>query len=292
MEVSEMSRRVVLTLVLAVSAIAQTRPEFEVASVKPAELDPARLMSGQQRIGATIDAARVDLRSLSLGDLIRTAYRVKSYQISGPEWIETQRFDVTAKLPDGSKRAQIPEMLQMLLEQRFHLALHRVSKEVPAYALVVAKGGAKLKQSAGEAVAANPNALQSNTALDSKGTVTSTGSDGTVRQTTGPTGMHLEMERMTMAALAERLARLTNAPVSDLTELKGSYDFALDLSREELVTLIRASGQAAASPPPGSDSDGKTLASSLAALGLKLEARKQPVEVLVIDRIDKVPSEN
>jgi uncharacterized protein (TIGR03435 family) len=289
------------------AAAGQTAPPaFEVASVKAAEpLDAAKLAAGQQRIGATLDAARVDLRSLSLGDLIRTAYKVKSYQLSGPEWMNTERFDVMAKLPEGAKRADIPEMLQTLLEQRFQLMLHRTTRELPAYALVVAKGGPKLTESPPDPnapVAGGTGAVQYDAGLDNQGVVTSTGPNGTVRQTSGPNGMHLDIRNMTMPVLAEYLARFTERPVTDMTALKGNYDFVLDLSREELLNVARASGMAVSGPGAGeagrapveaaADPSAVSLANSIELLGLKLEPRKLPVEVLVIDHLEKVPVAN
>jgi len=281
-------------LALAVCAFSQTgRPSFEVASVKPAELDPAKLLSGQQRIGAAIDPARVDLRSLSLSDLIRTAYRVKAYQISGPDWINTLRFDVVAKLPEGAKRSEIPDMLQTLLEQRFQLKLHHSTKDANGYELVVAKGGARLKESAW-APTPDSGVIQSNSALDNKGGVTMTSPNGIIKQTTGPKGMHLDIQGMTLPALGEYLARLTLSPVVNQTDLKGRYDFVLDLSREELVALARADGGALGPPlqTPEPDPDAVTLAVSLDRIGLKLNPHKQPVDLLVIDHLEKSPIEN
>jgi len=282
-------------LALAVCASSQTgRPSFEVASVKPAEIDPAKLLSGQQRIGAVIDAARVDFRSLSLSDLIRTAYRVRAYQLSGPEWMNTLRFDVVAKLPEGAKRSEISEMLQTLLEQRFQLKFHHSTKEVPGYDLVVAKGGARLKESALDPSTPESGAIQSNSMLDKKGGVTNTGPNGVIKQTTGPEGMHLDIQGMTLPALGEYLARLTLSPVANQTDLKGRYDFVLDLSREELVALARADGGAIGPPlqTPEPDPDAVTLAVSLDRIGLKLTAHKQPVDLLVIDHLEKSPTEN
>ena len=137
-------------LVLAAgAALGQTPvagPAFEVASVKPAgPLDAGQLRSGQRHVGMSIDAARVDIGSLSLADLIRIAYRVKPNQISGPDWMASERFDVLAKLPEGASRDQVPEMLQALLAERFKLAVHREVKEVGVSSLVVAKGGPKFK---------------------------------------------------------------------------------------------------------------------------------------------------
>jgi uncharacterized protein (TIGR03435 family) len=294
---------------LAIAQNGEAPPAFEVASVKPAgPLDPAKLMSGQQRLGVTLDAARVDMRSLSLGDLIRTAYQVKAYQISGPAWMETQRYDIVAKLPEGGKRGQIPAMLQTLLAERFHLLVHRSSSDVPAFALVVAKSGPRLKESPAEpaadttgvAGAGGNSALRFDAALDPKGVVTTTGPNGTVRQTTGPKGMHLDIQAMPMRALAEYLGRFKGGPVTDMTGLQGKYDFVLDLSREELVEVARSSGQAISSGAGDpnralldvAEDPGTSLASSLDLLGLKLEPRKSSVEMLVIDRVEKVPIEN
>src|SRR5690348_11121127 len=102
-----------------VSALdAQTPPPaltFEVASIKPAPpIDRAKIMSGKLHLGMSVDAARVDIGNLSLADLIRTAYRLKAFQVSGPDWMTTQRFDILAKMPEGATKEQVPEMLQAL----------------------------------------------------------------------------------------------------------------------------------------------------------------------------------
>src|SRR5689334_5388474 len=88
-------------------------PAFEVAAVKPAPpLDPAKIMTGKMHIGVTINAGRVDIGNLSLADLIRIAYKLKAYQLVGPDWMGAQRFDIQAKLPEGATKDQMPEMLQ------------------------------------------------------------------------------------------------------------------------------------------------------------------------------------
>src|SRR5579871_4621693 len=95
-------------------------PAFEVASIKPSPpLDPSKLIAGTMHIGVSIDSARVDIGSTSLADLIRIAYRVKPYQVSGPDWMKAQRFDIMAKIPDGVSKDMVPEMLQGLLADRF-----------------------------------------------------------------------------------------------------------------------------------------------------------------------------
>src|SRR5580693_752688 len=138
-------------LLVAGAAFGQTPAptlEFEVASIKPAgTLDPAKMMSGEMHVGFKVEGARVDIGFLSLSDLIGIAYKVKSYQISGPDWMAAQRFDIMAKLPEGATKEQAPEMLQALLAERFKLTIHRSSKENQIYALVVGKNGPKLKES-------------------------------------------------------------------------------------------------------------------------------------------------
>ena len=292
-----------MTFLAAATHCQTTATAFEVASVKPVTLDPARLKAGLQHVGATIDAARVDFGAITMAGLIGTAYQVKGYQIVGPDWMNVERYDIVAKMPEGSKRGQIPLMLQTLLAERFQLTLHRESRDLPAFALVTAKSGAKLKESAAEEAMIDESggaATRYSSTLSKKGTVTHSGPDGAAVQTIGPHGMHLEMRQMTMAALCGQLTALTGKQVADQTQLQARYDFALDLSRDEVAALARASGQAPPPAPAGdhdagalaADPDEKSLAVSLGLLGLRLESRKLPVEVLVIDRVEKAPVEN
>src|SRR5271157_2159969 len=117
-------------------------PAFEAASVKPS----APMGMGRMRISMGGDPGRLNYSGVSLRDIIRQAYQLKDYQITGPEWLNTERFDIVAKLPDGAPESQKPLMLQALLAERFKLTVHREKKDLPAYALVVAKGGSKLKE--------------------------------------------------------------------------------------------------------------------------------------------------
>src|SRR5438105_1093800 len=107
------------TMIWAVpSAFPQSsRLEFEVASIKPASPQ----QSGMMRVGMNVDAGRLTYENVALRECIRAAYRVKDYQISGPDWLSSLRFDISAKLPEGATRDQVPEMLQALLADRFKL---------------------------------------------------------------------------------------------------------------------------------------------------------------------------
>src|SRR5689334_20347923 len=137
-------KRIVPTLALMLVTVlgySQTKLEFEVASIKP--VSDQTPVDGVQ-VGLHVDGSQVRYNFLSLKEYIAQAYQVKLYQVSGPDWLAGQRFEIAAKLPDGSKISQVPEMLQNLLADRFALKLHRDSKEFPVYALEVAKSGLKM----------------------------------------------------------------------------------------------------------------------------------------------------
>jgi uncharacterized protein (TIGR03435 family) len=297
-------------LVLAAGAAMGQTATFEVASVKPAApLDRSQILSGQMHVGMKIDAARVDIGSMSLADLIRVAYRVKPYQISGPDWMASERFDVLAKLPEGASGGQVPEMLQALLAERFKLTVHRESKEHAVYALVVGKNGPKLKESSPDADApaaaddANPQVRVSGRGENTQVSI-SGGQIGTAHMSMGPGGiMHLEAPKMNMAAFADTLSRFFDRPVVDLTELKGTYQVALDLSMEDLRNAARnfgvmapglGGGRGGARPPSDAASDpgGLSIFAAVQQLGLKLEPRKTPLDFVVIDHLEKTPTEN
>ena len=158
-------RKVSICLALtAIAAFAQTKPAFEVATIKPSPpMDPAKLAAalqagGKMPFGANIDSHRAEYLYLDLKTLLTYAYGVKPYQITGPDWMATTRFDIVAKMPEGSKKEDAPKMLQTLLEDRFKLTTHRTSAEHPVLALVVGKGGPKLKASAEKPVAIDEDA--------------------------------------------------------------------------------------------------------------------------------------
>jgi uncharacterized protein (TIGR03435 family) len=299
-----------ILLVLAAGAALGQTPAFEVASVKPAApLDRSQMLSGQMHVGMKIDAARVDIGSMSLAELIRIAYRVKAYQVSGPDWMASERFDVLAKLPEGASSAQVPEMLQALLAERFKLTMHRESKEHAVYALVVGRNGPKLKESAPDADApaatndANPQVRISGRGENTQVTI-SGGQIGTAHMSMGPNGtMHLEAPKMNMAAFADTLSRFFDRPVVNLTELKGTYQLELDLSMEDLRNAARTmgimgpgmgGGRGGAQSPADAASDpaGLSIFAAVQQLGFKLEPRKVALDFVVIDHLEKAPTEN
>ncbi len=269
---------------------ATTRPEFEVASVKAS----AQSATPQFNLGVHIDGAMVSYTGLTLKDYIRTAYKVKDSQIFGPDWLTGERFDIVAKLPAGAARDQIPEMMQALLADRFKLTLHRDTKEFPVYALVVAKSGLKIKESPPDAesddTSGKANVDVSVTAGRS-GAVISLGKGSSISYD----AQRIVAKKVTMAYLADSLARFVDRPVVDMTNLKGSYDFTLEYNMDDLRALILSSAPAGTPLPPksadGADS-GISLADSLQSAGLRLEPRKAPLEIFVIDHMEKTPTEN
>jgi uncharacterized protein (TIGR03435 family) len=325
-------------LCLAAAALAQApQLQFEVATIKPAPpvtAVAAQFKAGTIHAGMNIDGARVDIGFMSLADLITAAYKIKPFQITGPDWIKQERFDILAKMPDGATTEQVPEMLQSLLAERFKLAIHRENKDQNVYALVVGKNGPKMKESAPEEPAAPatgaPEAAPgpggrgpiSIGTPDGRMTIQPNGRGavitggrvgmGSMRMNVSPNGgMRMEMSQMTMPTLADMLVRFMDRPVVDMTELKGKYDVALDLPMEELLNMARAMAPAAGIPggpggggvagpggPTGlagvaaSDPSGSSMFKAVQDLGLKLDPRKAPLETIVIDHIEKTPTEN
>jgi len=318
----------------ALAAFGQTKLTFEVASVKPAApLDmtkmAAQIQQGQMpKIGAHIENGRAEYTYMALRELIVMAYGVKPYQLTGPDWLANQRFDIVAKMPEGSKKDDAKVMLQSLLEERFKLQVHHETKEHPALALVVGKGGPKLKESEGK-----PAPIDESVPLK-PGEMSTESGEGPIRMTVGKDGsasvdmgmkgkmhyhvdpatmtLHLDATQSTMEGFADMLTNFSqiggtgNKVVVDMTELKGYYDVSIEFSLAELLAMARAAGmdvpaaaggltgsnpnaQLAASDPSGASS---SVYSAVSSLGLKLEPRKLPLDQLIIDHCEKTATEN
>jgi uncharacterized protein (TIGR03435 family) len=217
-----------------------------------ASVKPSGDLGGSFRSTAGVDADRINFVNVTLRTCIQRAFSLKSYQIAGPDWLNQERFVILAKASVPAPEEKILEMLQTLLVDRFKLAFHRETRETAVYALVVAKNGPRLK--------------------DAK--------DESVSQISG--GVEAVFEGVPMGMLANVIGNSLDRPVLDETGLKGRYDFTLTWSER------KRKGPAPESAAPEAPS---IFTSLPAMLGLKLEARRVPMEIFVIDRVER-PSEN
>jgi uncharacterized protein (TIGR03435 family) len=287
------------------------RLEFEVASVKVAELPtPAMIQAGKLHAGIKFDNARVDIGLTAMLGLLQKAFDVKQYQISGPDWMLTTPYDIVAKMPEGSTKEQMPQMLLSLLEDRFGLKYHREKKEQSVFALVVDKAGTKLVPYKAEGEANGSVTGSNELAISGKPGGSQTVSDGTgLQQTITPSpdgkSIHVAFTKVPLATLCDGLFRFVGRPIVDLTGLKGDYNAALDISMADIIAMQKSLGLGAGPGGPGggggadsrpadmaSDSFGNSVVESLKNLGLKLESRKTPVDMIIIDKLEKTPTAN
>jgi len=240
--------------------LAQVQPAFEVASIKPVDLDE-RLRSRSMHLGMKFDGARADFGAVSLRELLQYGFRVNSFQIVGGGDLEP-RFDVLAKIPFGATADDAPAMVQQLLVERFGLTFHWDRKEFPVYALVVDPKGSKLRPRSPDFD------REANRAL--------------------PLEQHLASMRLDR--FASEVAYFLDKPLVDQTGMQGEYLVpsgrmaGLLEQRSRAMTAAHDSGQAFVP-------DYSSVLALLADLGLKAESRKMPFPVLVIEKLEKSPTE-
>jgi uncharacterized protein (TIGR03435 family) len=213
--------------------------------------------------------------------------------------MKTRRFDILAKMPDGASKDQIPAMLQMLLAERFRLAFHQESRELPVLGLVAGKNGLKLKEAEGDAAApaAAPGdrsvyTPEGEAHIDSKGgAVVTAGLLGPLRMS----APNIDLLKVTMPQFAELIAAHADRPVIDMTGLKGSYEIhiVMQLPEPPAGDGNRKDGSLppSGSPPPV-DFVGDAIRRTLEQLGLKLEARRAPIEMMTVDHLEREPIGN
>ena len=224
-------------------------PAFAVASIRPSSAPVQFEHDGRTEI----TPGTLTMRDVTVATCIKWAYGVQDSQISGPEWLQSEHFDIVAKADEAVGSERLKPMMQTLLADRFRLAFHRQSRELSAFALTVSKGGHKLKESVGKGKPYRQNSDM-----------------GTVAQAT------------TMRELADFLSGPLKTPVVDMTGLTARYDFSIDFT-----PYLQADMEAGRKP----DTVGILVTALQGDLGLKLESRKESVEVLMIERVEK-PSEN
>ena len=236
-----------LLVILTSTCFAQTpaAPAFEVASVKPTTAEP-----GSSSLGS--DTGRITGRNVTLKRCMRGAYGIPEAQIfGGPKWVDDERYDIDAKAAGPAGDHAMMAMLQQLLAERFQLVVHRETRPLPGYALVVGKKGLTAKRS-----------------------------EPGVPSTSNASRRSIEATACNMGCLARKLSEVLHAPVADLTGVEEEFDFKLEFTPDDLQAKPASAGDTAAQGP-------SVFAALDEQLGLKLEARKVPTEVIVIDRAEK-----
>jgi uncharacterized protein (TIGR03435 family) len=264
----------------------------------------------------------VNCINASLRQLLEQAYNVKSYQIEGPSWLDSDGYNVMARVPQGVPASQVPVMFQALLAERFQVNLHRETRTLPAYELNIAKDGPKLKEvDPGEVAAYRATHEAARAGREAPTSVPATGGRGRGASTTAGArpmamgtmavrvsqgGGRTDHFKMSMPDFANFLSNQLSRPVVDQTALTGVYDIELTYLADESDPLQMQLRQAMAaagaigradSTSPTTDADASspipTLFQALQqTLGLKLNSKKAPVEILVIESANRVPTQN
>jgi uncharacterized protein (TIGR03435 family) len=317
------------------------QPSFEVASIKPAEppqMGPGgrtMFMMGTRGGPGTNDPGRWQCNNCNLQMILVQAYGVEPYQLSIPGSLANERYEITAKVPEGTTKDQFNLMLQNLLAERFQMKIHRESKEGQVYELSVMKGGVKMKESAPPEPVQEPAADGPPSPAAAPGPIAFGGrgpmkmdKDGFPELPKGAGGRggpmtmmmpgraRMKADNQSMEDIVKTLSRQVGKPVTDATGLKGKYDFILTWDGAQLnggggmgagrgVAMqfqmapdgrgpAPAGGGDANSPIGGADQETQpTLFGALQTqLGLKLEAKKGMMEMIVVDHAEKTPTEN
>jgi uncharacterized protein (TIGR03435 family) len=261
-----------LALIVALPPCAAAQPAqplaFEVASVRQAANSapptPEDVRAGRGLPHSRIEGDRVDIGNMPMRVILGSAYGVAGIYIFGESWLESARWDIQAKMPAGVGKEQEPALLRALLEERFALRAHREMRDMPVYALVEAKGGIKLQE------------LPADTPVSTR---TEPGSGN--METIGP---------LDAIGAAGSFAGL-NAPIENHTGLKGKYKISLD-PRLVFARIQQLKPGESALPGPDDSDSLERMSTMLAPMGLKLERRKVPKEVVVVDSMNKTPAEN
>jgi uncharacterized protein (TIGR03435 family) len=296
-------------LMIGVVGLAQSpqTAAFEVAAIRQHAAGVRIPMS------MTVTPSRVDIVGYQLRSLIFEAFKVPLYQLAYPDWlrdISNPRFDVHATIPAGATRAQLPAMLQTLLRERFGLITRVEPRSMPAYELVVAAGGHKLREveplderskaflpAPGEKVLSDglsgPSDDQVRSMAITLGMRTVTARTMYEQRFTARRTTELNAVRMTMEELATLLTTNVDRPVVDKTGLDGVYQFAVELGPNNFaIRTLQSIGIATTvQGTPLSDPTGVSTFKNLESLGLKLEERRAPIDVIVIDKIERTPTE-
>ncbi len=248
-------RAAAATVLIAAGALAQgpeAAPSFEVASIRLAQGGGGRGFEGGREL-IQVGPAGLTLRRVTLRVCVAWANNVKEYQVNGPDWIDQQRYDIVTKATGPASEEQLRLMLGSLLADRFKLVSHRQTKEMGARILTVGKGGPKFKESQAEGEGSiDPNLAK----------------------------MEIVVRRTPISELVNMLGKILRAPILDQTGLTGKYDITISIDKyiPDKATPV--------------DIISTVLTGIQQELGLKMENRKMPVDLVIIDSAERTPVEN
>jgi uncharacterized protein (TIGR03435 family) len=237
---------------------------FELVSIKPlAETDTNG--SGPRSTGLATDTGGTGLvryTNTTLKSVLTKAYHVKSNQIVGPSWLDSERYEIIGKMPQGASKEQVPTMLQNLLAEKFQMKVHWENTQGQAYTLVVDKNGPKIK---------NSHAPDRGMSINPAG--------------------HIEFTGVTMDSFAESLSVFLDRPVVNATQIQGTFDITLDVSMEDMIGL-RKLGWPGPEGATTVNARSPSIFTVLQGLGFKLQPWSTPVVHLVVDKAERLPAPN
>jgi uncharacterized protein (TIGR03435 family) len=265
-------------------------PRFDVASIRPSPSTPVGA------VGLRISQTEARFTWIPLRTYIANAFGVPEERIDGPAWLASAHFDIVAKMPEdpaqNDLQEHVPAMLRALLEERFHLRTHRARREFTVFGLEVSPRGPALTRAPDDSSSPGPFSVLIG---PSGGRKVTTYSDG-ASLALGDNG--LEARRMSMSRLAGALTPFAGRPVVDMTNLEGRFDVKFTLEPEDFLALMRRSVAAAGFAIPQEDAQRFETASTVALpealekIGLLLRTRRASLDVLVVDSVDRRPTDN
>jgi uncharacterized protein (TIGR03435 family) len=255
------------------------KPIFEVTSVKPATpLGPGGMQSDAGGGPGTNDPGRYHCHNCPIFWVLSPAYDLKLYEYSGPEWVHSVRYDFDAKIPPGTTHEAFRSMLQNLLADRFKLVVHREKRDMPAYELTVTRNGPKFHEGVSHD---DPKPEPGPLKKDKDGFPILTPG---MSMALGPGLGRIRSDNQPLAWFAHLLSQQLQGPVVDNTGLQARYDF--------MVSWAFKSPGVSATSDAVDEFQPALIEAVQSQLGLKLAKKKMPVEVLVVDRLERTPTEN
>jgi uncharacterized protein (TIGR03435 family) len=221
-----------------------------------------------------------------------TAYDVKTYQVYGPDWLNTERYDIIARVPAGATKEQVNVMWQTLLTERFGIVLHHESRQFQVEELVIDKGGSKLKETTWDPASPLPPGPPQQ---DRDRGLASPGQVVMISPREHGASFHTVAKAQPISRLTALLGTALNRPVLDKTGLAGQYDYSIDYIMDQaalpLPPPVNGAGPGAA--PLNAGEPGPDITAAVQQqLGLRLVPGKAMIDVLIVDKADKVPSAN